>query len=115
MNRLFLFLLIALALGTTPAFAQNPQTNATERSLPTEQADIIMRVDGLACPFCAHGLEKKLRALEATQEVEIKLNQGLVLLTLKPERSVTDEVLTQAVTDSGFVVRSIERREPTGT
>ncbi len=114
MNRVLFVLLVALAFVATSARAQDTQTNQIERSLTVEQADVVMRVDGLACPFCAHGLEKKLKALDATAEVDIRLNEGLVLVSLKPEQTFTDEVLTKAVKDAGFVVREIKRRQRSG-
>ena len=114
MNRVLFVLLVALAFVVTPARAQDTQTNQTERSLTVEQADVVMRVDGLACPFCAYGLQKKLKALDATAEVDIRLNEGLVLVSLKPAQTVTDELLTKTVKDAGFVVREIKRRQRSG-
>ena len=114
MNRTLFVLLVALAFGVTPARAQDPKTDQAEPSLTVEQADVVIRVDGLACPFCAQGLEKKLKALDATAEVDIRLNEGLVLLSLNPEQTVTDEQLTKAVKNAGFVLREIKRRQRSG-
>jgi len=114
MNRLPFVLLVAVAFVVTPARAQDTQTDQTEQSLTIEHADVVIRVDGLACPFCAYGIQKKLEALDATAEVDIRLNEGLVLLSLKPEQNVTDEVLTKTVKDAGFVVREIKRRQRSG-
>lgn len=113
MNRTLFVLLAGFAFGVTPATAQDAQRDSTEQVAPAAHPDIVMRVDGLACPFCAHGLERKLDALEATETVEIRLNEGLVLVYLRDEHSVSDEALTKAVTDAGFVVRTIERHAPT--
>ncbi|MGN2393298.1 heavy-metal-associated domain-containing protein, partial [Pelomicrobium sp. G1] len=30
-----------------------------------------LQVDGLACPFCAYGIEKKLRALDGVDKVKV--------------------------------------------
>ena len=38
-----------------------------------------LRVDGLACPFCAYGIEKKLGALEGVQSVETNIKDGVVI------------------------------------
>ena len=113
MNRTLFVLLAGFAFGVTPAAAQDAQRDSTEQVAPAAHPDIVMRVDGLACPFCAHGLERKLDALEATDSVEIRLNEGLVLLYLRDEHSVSDEALTKAVTNAGFVVRAISRHPPT--
>ena len=57
--------LIAILLGITfPVFAANVQYE--------------LRVDGLACPYCAYGIEKKIKALGGVDKgsIEIKLNEG---------------------------------------
>ena len=49
-----------------------------------------LHVDGMACPYCAYGIEKKIKALDGvdTSSMEIKLKrvrsaQGCSLLQLK--------------------------------
>jgi copper chaperone CopZ len=100
--------LLVLALSVTPALGQEPDSNPA--GTEAASADIVLRVDGLACPFCAYGLEQKLKAIDATDRVEVKLNEGEVFLFLKADQTVEDDVLTKAVTDAGFVVRKISRR-----
>ncbi len=101
--------LLALALSVTPMLAQEAERNPAEAEA-ADRADIVLRVDGLACPFCAYGLEQKLKALDAIDRVDVKLNEGEVFLVLKADETVEDAVLTKAVTDAGFVVRGISRR-----
>lgn len=102
--------LLALALSVTPALAQETDSNPAVEAEAAESADIVLRVDGLACPFCAYGLEQKLKALDATDSVEVKLNEGEVFLFLKADKTVEDELLTKTVEEAGFVVRAIRRR-----
>ncbi len=108
MTRMLSLSLLALAIVVTVAQAQEPGRNSESAD---EVADIVLRVDGLACPFCAHGLKRKLEALNATDRVEVKLNEGEVYLFLKAGQTVEDEALTKAVTHAGFVVRSIRRSQ----
>jgi len=61
-----------------------------------------LAVDGLACPFCAYGLEKHLRGLPAVGSLEIRLKEGEVLLTAKPGASLSLAAVRQAVVDAGF-------------
>lgn len=103
--------LLAIAMGSAPAAAQDTGSPSDAGIEVTLVADIVLRVDGLACPFCAYGLEKKLKELDATDRVEVKLNEGEVVLFLKADQDVADEALTKAVIDAGFVVRSIQRAE----
>lgn len=37
-----------------------------------------MRVDGLACPFCAYGIEKKLKAMKGSSKIDVDLDKGIV-------------------------------------
>ena len=53
-------------------------------SLPA-QADVkslTVKVDGLACPFCAYGLEKKLKKVEGVEQLNIDINIGEVVLNV---------------------------------
>ena len=103
--------LLTLALFVTPVLAQEADSAPAPEAEAADSPDIILRVDGLACPFCAYGLEKKLKELGAMDRVEVKLNEGEVLLFLKSDEDVEDETLTATVKDAGFVVRRIERRK----
>ena len=39
-----------------------------------------LRVDGLACPFCAYGIEKTFIQTEGGESVEIDIKNGLVIV-----------------------------------
>lgn len=86
---------------------------ARQPSPQDSTARIEIRVDGLACPMCAYGLEKKLKALPETDSVSVDLDNGIVALKLKPGTSVRDSELIQTVNDAGFAVRRIERERRT--
>ena len=51
-----------------------------------------MRVDGLACPYCAYGIEKKLKAIDGVQKIDVNLDDGLVIV------------------DAGFTFRSMTEK-----
>ncbi|WP_339673819.1 heavy-metal-associated domain-containing protein [Dasania marina] len=69
-----------------------------------------LRVDGLACPYCAYGIEKKLKALDGIIEesLEIKLNDGIVRFQASDEATITKSSLKQLINDSGFTLRGLE-------
>jgi len=52
--------LLAPVVLAPPVHAQE------EASEDVKNPDVIVYVDGLACPFCAYGIEKKLNDLDAT-------------------------------------------------
>ena len=66
-----------------------------------------MRVDGLACPFCAYGIEKKLKAIEGTSGINIDLNKGLVSVNMTEDKVLTEEKMKVLFNDSGFTYRSM--------
>lgn len=105
MRRVSLTVFAALALFAPAAAAQAP----AEAAAPP---DIVMEVDGLTCPFCVFGLEKKLVALDATEKIDIKLSEGVVHIFLKPGKKLTDAELRKAVKDAGFTAGDIERPKP---
>lgn len=70
---------------------------------------IEMKVNGLVCGFCAQGIEKALRKNPATADVLVSLENRLVALSTKEGTDIPDEQLTQALTNAGYDVKSIER------
>ena len=68
----------------------------------------------MSCPFCAYGLEKRLRKIEGLDSLRIDLEGAMAILYLADGARVTDEVLRRAVRDAGFTAGEIERRLPPG-
>jgi len=68
-----------------------------------------MRVDGLACPFCAYGIEKKLKAIEGTDKINVDLNKGLVTVNIAEGKELTEEQMKKLFNDSGFTYRSMKK------
>lgn len=68
---------------------------------------VTLRVDGLSCPFCAYGLEKKLKSLKSVKSIEIKINDGLVSLLLKKNGRVTRSEIEKKIKEAGFTLKEI--------
>lgn len=96
MRRLIIINLVALSLFLYPltAFA--------------EAADVFVRVDGLSCPFCAYGLEKKIMKMEGVEKMEIDLEGGKVEIRFIDRDLIQVEEIEKAVRDAGFTPKSIE-------
>ena len=77
----------------------------TTSQAQVEKVDI--RVDGLSCPFCAYGLEKKLKSIEGVSEVKINIDKGVAALRKKKAESIAVEKLESVVNDAGFTPREI--------
>jgi len=80
--------------------------NAVAQALPRT---IEMQVNGLVCAFCAQGISKKLGRMEATEDVLVNLENGLVAVALKPGMDLDDAALRETLTDAGYSVQTISR------
>ncbi len=75
------------------------------------QTKHIIGVDGMSCPFCAYGLEKKLKKVKDVESVAINLNEGEVMVIAKAGATIKEESLRKAVHDAGFTVSSLKKIE----
>ncbi len=90
-------LLFSMASSTTV----NAQTNDQDLTY------VKVEVKGLACPFCAYGLEKKLKDLDGVETIKIDVEEGFAYLTVLKSKKPTKETLEKIVTDAGFTPSSI--------
>lgn len=81
-------------------------------SLPAWSTEVRyqLRVDGLACPYCAYGIEKKIKALDgvAKATVEIHLNEGVVAFEANTDTIIEEVTLKQLIHDAGFTLRHLK-------
>jgi len=75
------------------------------------QTKYVIGVDGLSCPFCAYGLEKKLKKVENVMSVSIDMNKGQAVVIAKSGVTIKEESLRKAVKEAGFSVSSLEKVE----
>lgn len=88
----FLFLMAGGVLAASPAYR--------------------LYVDGLSCPFCAYGLEKKLGALKGVQRIETNIKDGAVIVTMQDGLALDEATAKKAVKDAGFTLRKLEAVQP---
>lgn len=67
-----------------------------------------IEVAGLACPFCAYGIEKKLNAIDGVQRVETHIEDGVVIVTMKDGAELDRATAKRAVKDAGFTLDGFE-------
>lgn len=82
---------------------------ATAGTAQPETDRYMIHVDGLACPFCAYGIEKRLRKVEGVTEIQVDIAESVVRVTLQEGRTLTEEQARQAVREAGFTLRSFSR------
>ncbi len=71
-----------------------------------------VHVSGLACPFCAYGLERSLGKIEGVETVAVSLKTGLIHVSVRDGRALDEAEVKEAVKDAGFTVESFGRAEP---
>ncbi len=67
-----------------------------------------MRVDGLACPYCAYGIEKKFKAMKGVEKIDVDLDKGLVTVETDDQTVFTDQQMKKFFKDSGFTFRHMK-------
>ena len=65
-------------------------------------------VDGLACPFCAYGVEKNILGLDGVEAVDIDINGGFITVVMKAGKVLNEAIAKEAVADAGFTLRAFE-------
>lgn len=68
-----------------------------------------IRVDGLACPFCAYGIEKKFKKMEGISNIKVDLDKGLVTVDAKEGVELKEDKMIKLFNDSGFTFRSMKK------
>jgi len=61
-----------------------------------------VEVAGLACPFCAYGIERHLMGVEGVERVETDIKGGRVVVTTEGDATLSVEQVEAAVKAAGF-------------
>ncbi len=77
--------------------------------------EFTLRVDGLACPFCAYGVEKKLLAVPGVAGIDVLINEGKIILKFSEGADLDVPALHAAVDKAGFTLRGLLVRDAVGT
>lgn len=86
------FMALLVLLWTTPLFAAGKQ--------------YALEVAGLACPFCAYGIEKKLNGIEGVKDVEIHIGESKAIVIMREGATLSEEQARQAIQQAGFTLGS---------
>jgi len=95
----FSILLICFMFSTTI----KSQTKAKQ-----ERVYIKIEIKGMACPYCAFGMEKELKKVAGVENVEIELKEGLAYISTPMKQKPSKESLEKIIVDGGFTVGKIE-------
>lgn len=73
----------------------------------------MVQVDGLGCPFCAYGLEKKFKEFKGIKNVKIDIETGDFSFKYPAEKALTMNAVIQQVDKAGYtpISSKIERAD----
>lgn len=96
-----LLILLFIGIGTMTLNAQTENT--------TLEGKVTIEVDGLACPFCAYGLEKNLKKIDGVESIDINIDEGSVLLGIADGKQISESVVLKKIEEAGFTPGTIKR------
>ena len=70
-----------------------------------------LEVAGLACPFCAYGIEKELRAIDGVAAVETRIEAATVRVRMREGATLDRATAKKAVRSAGFSLRGFSSAE----
>lgn len=86
----YLIIILTLAMSTQVAVAQ------------TGMDKFEIQVDGLGCPFCAYGLEKKFKEFKGIENVAIDIETGDFSFDYPAEKALTLDKVRSQVEAAGY-------------
>lgn len=75
----------------------------------TKERDLFeVQVDGLGCPFCAYGLEKKIKEFKKTKDIKIDMETGDFSFTSPSENALSLEDVEMKIEKAGYTPMSLK-------
>lgn len=84
-------------------FGINNNINAQSSNMDA----FTVQVDGLGCPFCAYGLEKKFKELKGIKKVQIEMETGVMDFIYPAEKQLSIQQVEQQVEKAGYTPVSV--------
>ncbi len=69
---------------------------------PAQVVEAHVVIEGMSCPFCAFGAEKKLAAVKGVDKVGVEMKEGRADLTAADDGSIDVAAVPEAVRKAGF-------------
>jgi len=77
----------------------------------SDGAAYTLRVDGLGCPFCAYGVEKKLNQIKGVRRIDVDIKAGAVIVIVDTGAPLDETAARNAVQSAGFSLRGFSRHD----
>lgn len=86
-------IVVTWVIGMMTVFGANAQKGMDK---------FMVQVDGLGCPFCAYGLEKKFKEFKGIKDVNIDIETGDFSFAYPTEKALTLAAVQQQVEKAGY-------------
>ena len=114
-TKLALMALIAI----TFSIAQNNTIDINKKKLEIGKTDVVFKVKGMVCSFCAQGLQKSLSKLSYvnkknyTKGVKVNLKDQVTIISTKEGAKIDYNLAVKKIADAGYSVEEAYHN-PTG-
>ncbi|MAA73220.1 MAG: hypothetical protein CMN28_00755 [Salinisphaeraceae bacterium] len=68
-------------------------------------------VKGVACPYCAYGVEKHLNKVDGVENVSVDIGDSVVRVTMAEGATLPEGKARTAVKEAGFTLQSFSQAE----
>ncbi len=104
MKSIYIFTLVLLFSVPQYLFAQQKSNDS-----------FSVKVDGLGCPFCAYGLDKKFKDIKGIRDIEIEMETGMLQFNIPSQQDLTLQKVADQVEKAGYtpVFVRVERAQGT--
>ena len=115
-TKLALMALIAI----TFSIAQDNTIDINKKKLEISKTDVVFKVKGMVCSFCAQGLQKSLSKLSYVDKknynkgVKVDLKDQVTIISTKEGAKVDHQLAVKKIIDAGYNVEAAYYN-PTGT
>lgn len=76
-----------------------------------DAAQYRLQVAGLACPFCAYGIEKELQEIDGVRTVETHIKDGAVVVEMTEGATLDRATARRAVEAAGFTLGGFQKMD----
>ena len=114
-TKLPLMALIAISFS----IAQENTVNINKKKLEIGKTDVVFKVKGMVCSFCAQGLQKSLSKLSYidkknyTKGVKVNLKDQVTIISTKKGAKIDYNLAVKKIADAGYSVEEAYHN-PTG-
>ncbi len=74
----------------------------------------LIIVEGLGCPFCAYGLEKKFKEINGIDDIKIEIETGKFTFSFPEEKKISLKTVEQQVKAAGYTPVETEIKRANG-